>query len=662
MKQITNSLQVALFLLIMLLSISTVHAQKFGDIDMSRLQEKSHPKFPDASHAYIFKNSLVRYDLESRFPRIITERHYRIKIYKSEGVNEANVVIYIRRNKGDKEAVKDIKAECYNVVDGKKEKSKLSKNEVFTEEVNEYRTKVSFAIPNAREGSIIEFRYKINSPFVYSFPRHYFQENVPVDRSELVVNVPNYFSMSPTATGTIALNRKQENRTSFGAKVTQFTFEASDIPGIDEDKYVLDINDYRSSLKFELRSVSFPGQQVQNFTKDWNSICKNLMDNRNFGKAMEKKVKSANEFLNGITTLSETEKLNSIVDFINTNITWNGKISIYGTEKYDKLFEAKTGDVADINLLLINLCRKAGLAAYPIVTKYRFNGILNTTYPSLTELSYVFALVEVDGKQLTVDASSTYYKPGTLPLRALNIQGILIRNETNQIISLSNTNLNYHKIAGQYAINLEENRIEGSGKSTLKGYASVKARRKLKEEDDDEDQQDLIIDDDEDDEDDEEEYDQEDIYEYSETQGFEDKYGNITSKFDAQLYSPIERIGDEVYIDAFVTLEFDENPFLNEAREYPAFFNSKHYINHVSIIKIPEGYNVKSKPENKALKIVNDKGIFSYVINEMDGKIVANTTFKIDDDIFLANEYPSLYEFFNQVMIKQKEKIVLVKE
>ena len=662
MKNQTKSLPTYIFLFFLLFAFESVEAQKFGDIDKIRLQEKSHPKDSDASYAYIIKNSFVRYDLESRAPRLITRYHSRIKIYDEDGVDQANIVRYVYRDGKNQEAVKNVKAVCYNFVDGKVEKSKLSKKEVFNEKIDENHTKVSFAIPNARVGSIIEFIYELNSPFLYSFPRHYFQEEVPVDFSELQVDVPDYFTMAPTATGLVKLNRKQEVKKSFGAGVTQFTFDASDVPGIDDDKYVLNINDYRSSLKFELSKISFPGSKEQSFTTDWNSICKNLMKSNLFGKAMSKKVKPAQEFLDEISNLEEKEKLYKIVDFINNSIAWNGDIGKYGSENYNKLFESKEGNVGEINLLLINLCRKAGLKAYPILTKYRFSGVLNSLYPSLTEINYVFALIEVDGKQLTVDASSPYYEPGTLPLRVLNIEGILIRDEINQIINLKNTNQYYSRLAGMYSINLEENRLEGNGKSTLKGYASVKARRKLKEENDDEDQQDLVIDvdDDEDDEGDEDEA-LEDVFEYSDTKGFENKYGSITSVYDAQLYTPFDRIGDEVYVNAFVTLEFDENPFLNEVREYPAFFNTKHYFNHVAIVTIPEGYVVKSLPENASLKMINNKGSFSYIISEIDGKISVNTVFKINHDIFMPDEYSSLYEFFNKVMLKQKEKIVLVK-
>jgi hypothetical protein len=42
--------------------------------------------------------------------------------------------------------------------------------------------------------------------------------------------------------------------------------------------------------------------------------------------------------------------------------------------------------------------------------------------------------------------------------------------------------------------------------------------------------------------------------------------------------------------------------------------------------------------------------------------LIINALFKIDDDVFMPDEYASLYEFFNLVLIKQKEKIVLVKE
>ncbi len=662
MKDHTKSSQIHLLFIIMCFVSNGLYAQKFGDIDMARLKEESHSLDVDANYAYIFKNCYVRYDLDAHSPRLISEYHYRIKIYKNEGVGQANIVKYIYRNKKDRETIRNIKAECYNLVDGKVEKSKLSKKEVFDEKVDENTTKISFAIPNARAGSIIEFKYKISSPFLYSLPRHYFQENVPIDFSELMVDIPDYFTMAPIATGSIPLNRNQEIKTSFGANVTQYTFDASDIPGIEDDKYVLDIDDYRSSLKYELSVIAFPGRNIQNFTKDWNSICKNLRDSREFGGSIKKKVKQAEHILQEINALSDQEKLAKLVDYINANVVWNGEIGKYGSANYKKLFEAKKGDVGDINLLLINLCKKAGLNAYPVLTKYRFNGALNTSYPSLTEINYVFALVEVDGNQLFVDATSPYFEPGTLPLRALNIEGILMTDDGSQNIALTNTNLNYSRQAGKYTFNLNEKRLEGTGKYTMKGYAAVKARKKLKEEDDDEDRQDLVKGFEEEGDDEEDEDEQEDMYRYYDAKGFENKYGNITSAFDAQLYSPFEEIGDEIYVDAFVSLEFEENPFLNEQRKYSAFFNSKHYFNHVAILTIPEGYAIKSRPENIMLKMINDKGLFSYIINEGPGSITINSVFKINDDIFLPDEYSSLYEFFNQILLKQKEKIVFVKE
>ncbi|MEM9545811.1 MAG: DUF3857 domain-containing protein [Bacteroidota bacterium] len=672
MKKSTHFIPLTVLFILLVGLSGSLYAQKFGDIDMQRLKETAHPTDPKASHAYIFKNCMVRYDFESRSPRMVTEYHYRIKIYTNEGLDAANVVQYLSQNKKEREGVADVKAECYNLVDGKKEKSKLSKKDIYKEEINEDVRKVSFAIPNVRPGSIIEFRYKVYSPFLYAFPRHYFQVDVPVDYSRLRVNVPDYFSMAPTATGMIALNRTQEAKQSFGASVTQFTFDASDIPGIEDDQYVLDIDDYRSSLKFELSQVDFPGRAVQNFTKDWNSICENLMDSPFFGDAINNKVRPATEFLERIESLTEEEKLLQIVDFINTHIVWNGDIGKYGTTKYKKLFETKSGNSAEINLLLINLCKKAKLEAYPILTKYRFHGLLNTGFPSLTELNYVFALVIVDGKEMFVDATSPYFKPGTLPLRAMNVEAILVKEEKGQLFTMSNTNLNYLRQAAKYTINLEEERLEGTGKAVIKDYAAVKARKKNKEEEEEdqqvlikeseeeEDQQELGKESDEEEDDYEEEA--ENVYTYTETKGMENKYGNITSTFDAILYSPFDAIGNEVYIDAFVSLEFEGNPFFDKIRKYPAFFNSKHHFNHVSILEVPEGYAVKSIPDNLKMKIINDKGYFSYSINESPGKITVNCLFQIDHDMFNPNEYASLYAFFDRVLQKQNEKIVLVRE
>jgi len=663
MKFINQLASIKIILLCILFLSNGIQAQKFGDIDMARLKETAHPIDPDASHAFIFKNCTIHYDFDSRLPRIVSEYHYRVKIYKDEGIDQADIVRYLNRNRRDVETITGIKAESYNLVNGKMDKSKLSKKEVYKEKVSEIMDKVSFAIPNARVGSIIEYKFKVNSPFLYAFPRHYFQMNVPVDYSRLKVDVPEYFTMAPSATGLVPLNQKKEKKTSYGASVAQFTFDASDIPAVQDDKYVLDIKDYRASLKYELSQVAIPGREPMNFTKDWNSICKNLMEINSFGDAMKSKVKEASEMLATISSLSESEKLVNILEFIHSNIAWNGGVGIYGTTNYKKLFQAGTGSVAVMNLLLINLCRKANLTADPVLTKYRFNGLLNSGFPSLTELDYAFALVEVDGNQLLVDASSPCFVPGSLPLRAMNVEALLVKEKSGQLFPMTNTNLNYLRQAGKYSFNLEERRLEGNGKTVIKGYAAVKARQKNQEEDD-EDEQDLVkssVDNDNDDEDEDDE-ELEDDYTYTETKGLENKYGDITSSYDAILYSPFEAIGNEIYIDAFVTLEFEENPFLNEIRNYPAFFNSKHHFNHVSILDIPEGYVLKSVPEKLVMKIINDKGLFSYTINESPGKLTINAMFKIEHDIFLPEEYASLYAFFDKVLQKQREKIVFVRE
>ena len=240
---------------------------------------------------------------------------------------------------------------------------------------------------------------------------------------------------------------------------------------------------------------------------------------------------------------------------------------------------------------------------------------------------------------------------------------ILHDDEHAEIIELDNMNNYYGRYAANYTLNVDEEKLEGQGKYVLKDYSAVKTRMKFKEEDNNEDQQDIVkeIDSDEEDDDVEEEED-EDIYEYTEVNGMEDKYGAIKGKFESELYTPFESIGDEIYIDAFVSLEFEENPFLFEQRKYPAFFNSKHHLNHVSIIEIPEGYALQSGPENLVLNMINNKGKFSYLLTVSDKSVVVNALFKINDDIFTPEEYASLHEFFNQIILKQKEKIVFAKK
>src|SRR5690606_29932466 len=134
---------------------------------------------------------------------LITEVDVKIKIYTKEGYEWANKAIAFYSSDNEKETVDISKAVTYNLVDGDIKKTKLKSEGEFTEQANKFWKQKKIVMPDVKEGSIVEYRYAIKSPFIHIFPDWKFQETIPVDYSEYTTRIPEYFTYTPNFRGYI---------------------------------------------------------------------------------------------------------------------------------------------------------------------------------------------------------------------------------------------------------------------------------------------------------------------------------------------------------------------------------------------------------------------------------------------------------------------------
>lgn len=653
----------SLWAIIICCGTSSLSAQEFGDVSIEEVAELVHPKYPDAKAAYLAKSCIIDYDLEGRSNEMRVQYFYRIKIYDEAGIKEfADWNKYLYRNGNDKEYIKNVEAKVYNIVDGELQTTKLEKSDIYKEEESDSRTMVRFALPNVQVGSVIDLKYKIYSPFLYSTPKHYFQADIPVKHSEFIIYVPKYFSMTPVASGAIGLERIEEYLSSREELKTSFV--AKDVHPILEDDYVLNINDYKSSLKYELESIQWPNQLVRKFSESWEKIGEKLEEHSSFGKVLDDGIKDSKELIKEAKTLAPSDALVLIYEYVRSNIAWNEDYGIYADQKPSKVWESRLGSVPDINLLLVNLLRKADITAYPLVTKYRSRGLLNEYYPSLSELNYVLVQAEVDGQPILLDATAKYSPAGELPLRANNLCGLLVKKSGGKIVPIGNNKKASIKKIAKVSVDSEQMSLQSAGTLKLSGYAATRSRLKSAEKEDSEDRQNLTSGEENDtDEDDESEevVVRENVVNNLSVEGFDDPYSSIITKFESTLYKPIQAIGNELFIDAFVIADFEENPFKDEKREYPAFFNCAHDHMYVSVLDIPDGYVANQIPEDLNLVMESGKGSFLYVTTADAEKISIRCLLEINEKTFMPEDYDMIRRFMDAILDKQKEKIILKK-
>ena len=78
-------------------------------------------------------------------------------------------------------------------------------------------------------------------------------------------------------------------------------------------------------------------------------------------------------------------------------------------------------------------------------------------------------------------------------------------------------------------------------------------------------------------------------------------------------------------------------------------------------LTIPTGYTVEELPEPTQVKLPEDAGVFRYLVSEKNGKVQITSKLYIKKNRFEPEEYQGLRQFFDLIVEKQGEQVVLKK-
>lgn len=167
---------------------------KYGRVSKEELQEKVHPSFPEANAAILYRDnySHFEYNKQDGF-LLVSEFHERIKIYNSEGFKNGTRQISLYKDGNKEEKLNGLRAVTYNLEDGKIRENKLDNDDIFEEEQSKYSDVVKFTMPNLKEGTVVEYKYTVQSPFLGNLDEVRFQERIPVNKAEARYYFPEYF-------------------------------------------------------------------------------------------------------------------------------------------------------------------------------------------------------------------------------------------------------------------------------------------------------------------------------------------------------------------------------------------------------------------------------------------------------------------------------------
>lgn len=195
-----------LTLILIFLASLTINGQEykrdFGKISKEEIDLKTYSGDKDAEAVVLYDMATSFFvETENSFD-VIFDRSTRIKVLSPAGIRWAEIEIPFYHEGNIFEKVYDIEAYAYNYENGQMVITSFDKSNAFDEQVNNFWTVKKFAIPNVKEGTIIEYRYKINSQYKFNFRDWEFQWKIPVVYSEYVVKMIPFYEYTFLLQGT----------------------------------------------------------------------------------------------------------------------------------------------------------------------------------------------------------------------------------------------------------------------------------------------------------------------------------------------------------------------------------------------------------------------------------------------------------------------------
>lgn len=638
-------------ILILLLAINA-HAQKapikYGEIPMDDLKMTVYEADTSAAAVILADYGEAYLSISPVNVSLIFERHVRIKILTKDGLKWADAGIPLYHAGTSAEKVSKLKASTYTLENGHVVKTEMDKEGIFKEKFNKRYDLQKFTLPNVKEGSVIEYSYTVNSDFLSNFPNWQFQYDIPVRWSEYWAKLPDFFVFEKYMQGYISPTKYEvKNEAQAGYQINGHHWVIQNVPAFHEEPFITTEDDYISKINFALSFINFPGQPTMEVMGSWSKLNRDLLEDEDFGKIVSGSgflKKKAEEITAGLTT--STDKIKAIYAYVQQSIEWDGTKEIFA-DQLKKVFEVKKGTSADINLALASLLNKADITVDAVLLSTRDHGFVREQYPMSRQFNYVVCRV-IDGDKIyLLDATNKYLSLGVLPDYCLNGQGLIISSTRHGWTKIEPKTKAKTSVSTDLKID-DTGTLIGTIIYSSDGYEGANVR---------DDYQQLG----------EQEY----IKNFLEEKNLEStssKFENLTDinqpvkhKLDVTLQNQATSSGNLIYINPLGEEAIKENLFKLEERVYPVDFGKPLEKSYLGKITIPDGYIVDEIPQTKIFLLPNGGGKYTFTITVNNNVINIVSILQVNKTLFTQAEYPVLREFYNQVVAKQAEQIVLKK-
>jgi hypothetical protein len=590
---------------------------EFGDVTPAEFTET---QFPNASSVVLFEKArLVYEDRDYVYP--VIEQHLRVLLRNKEALET-----WGDHALGDsREKYSKIRAATYVLQNGKVIKTELDKDNVIVDKKGSFEK--FFSLPNLREGCIIELSWT-SIYFRTVTPDRIVQRPMPVLWSEYVVG-----GIRPVTILTAGGIEPAIYDKTYKSVYKRWVFK--NLPGFEREPLMTAPRNHYVRLEFFLSH------------ENWTNVSKTFQ-HRHFllYEKFQKRVlkKAAEEVTAGMT--NDTDKVKAIVTYIKKNFTWDG-IEDYLAYDLADVYAKKKGSVGDLNILLHTMLQEAGFKPNLVLLSTRSNGWVYKEIPTDHQFNYILSKLEVDGKVYFLDATDPLLAFDALPEECITTEGFELVENTFNWIKVFPTLRDKINVNARLTL-AEDLTLRGRVAILSHGFDAREKRRSYKE--------------------------------MGEEAFVKAKQALATWTIDslritnqenldlpfqevyfASIPDRITETPERVYIDPFILLVDRENIWKAEERKFPIDLRIPTDKLMVVTLTLPPTWDVEELPPSQTLTMPDNSISCSVKVTQSKNIVVTTYQFTTRRTLFAPEEYASIRNFYNQVLLQQNKPIVVMK-
>lgn len=592
-------------------------------------------------------------DVDGRF-YLYFERTTRYKVLSEAGLKYAEISIPFYTGDDDAEEIVSIKGNTANFENGLVKTTPLSIKNSYIEKHNENWSSKKFAMPDVKVGSVFEINYIIKSPYFFNLRSWEFQSTIPVINSQYTTKMIPFYSYIYLLQGASKFDFYQCDKglgmsRRFGSIEYQdmvYVFGMKNLPAFRDEAFITSPDDNIIKLNYQLSTIYNYNGGTRNIMTTWPKLCSEMLDYEFFGKYIKQSTKKAEEIIASLKldTMCAISKAKLIDHYVKANYNWNGHSSKYSTQNIKEFLLKKTGNAAEINLFLLAMLKTAGIDAYPVVISTRDHGRIFYDYPFDHFFNYVIVEAQINNEIVLFDATEPLCAFSEIPTRCINDRGLIIQKDKVEWLNircnaLSSTFYTFDLTpTPEIDSTLEKCNLSTSGFEAMnyrRQYLTALVDLKKKLLGANSLSSDTII---------------------------TENITNIEKPFNLIFNNkiPLDAIDNKIIIQPFPNTILSENPLKQPTRKYPIDFIYKKTCKFRSFIAIPKGYKLIQKAEN--LTVNNDKIQIIYTVTPNDTAVVVEAIYKFKKEMYDASDYANLKSYFDVIIDKFNQSVVLGKE